>query len=110
MDTGMLVMARRRSALGFYTAEQRMIPARHIADVCREGSSVRVDLRGDSRHRTYFQFWADDASIAGTIVRMLPTMHTVGYEGSAAPSVYTRKDLAKSGHWFTRILYRLRLR
>src|SRR6185312_11931002 len=45
LERGLLVMARRRSPLGFYTTEQRLVPAWEIADVYREGSSVRLDLR-----------------------------------------------------------------
>ena len=80
LERGLLVIAKRRSALGFYTTEQRLVPAWEIADVYREGGSVRLDLRGDSRHRDFFQFWAGDASTAGTIVRLLPTTRTIEYE------------------------------
>jgi hypothetical protein len=86
MERGLLVMAKRRSALGFYTTEQRLVPAWEIADVCREGSAVRLDLRGGARHRDFFQFWAGDASTAGTIVRLLPTTRTIEYEGPLAAS------------------------
>ncbi len=82
MERGLMVMARRRSALGFYTTEQRLVPAWEIADVYREGNSVRLDLRGDARHRDFFQFWANDASMAGTIVRLLPTTRTIEFEGA----------------------------
>ncbi len=94
LERGLLVIARRRSALGFYATEQRLVPAWEIADVYREGPSVRLDLRGgDSRQRNFFQFWAADASTAGTIVRLLPTTRTIEFEeaplvpevGSAQP-------------------------
>src|ERR1700759_171198 len=42
MERGLLVMAKRRSALGFSSTEQRLVPAWEIADVCREGSAVRL--------------------------------------------------------------------
>jgi hypothetical protein len=81
LERGLLVLAKRRSALAFYTTEQRLVPAWEIADVYREGSCVRLELRGDRRHRHFFQFWAGDASTAGTIVRLLPTTRTIEYEG-----------------------------
>jgi hypothetical protein len=85
LERGLLVIARRRSPLRFYTTEQRLVPAWEIADVYREGPSVRLDLRGDARQRDFFQFWAADASTAGTIVRLLPTTRTIEFEG-APPS------------------------
>jgi hypothetical protein len=87
MERGLLVIARRRAAMAFHTTEQRFVPAAEICDVYREGNSVRVDLRGDSQQRDYFQFWADDAATAGTIVRLLPTTRTIEYEGPSAISV-----------------------
>jgi hypothetical protein len=87
MERGLLVIARRRSAMPFHTTEQRFVPAAEICDVYREGNSVRVDLRGDLQQRDYFQFWAADAATAGTIVRLLPTTRTIEYEGPPAISV-----------------------
>jgi hypothetical protein len=86
MERGLVVIAKRRSALGFHTTEQRLVPAWEISDVYREGTSVRVDLRSDPPHREFFQFWAGDASTAGTIVRLLPTKRTIEYEGPPAGS------------------------
>jgi hypothetical protein len=80
MERGLVVIAKRRSALGFFTTEQRLVPAWEIAEVYREGGSVRLDLRGDPRNHDFFQFWAGDASTAGTIVRLLPTSRTIEYE------------------------------
>jgi hypothetical protein len=87
MERGLLVIARRRSAMAFHMTEQRFVPAAEICDVYREGSSVRVDLRGDLQQRGYFQFWATDAATAGTIVRLLPTTRTIEYDGPAPISV-----------------------
>src|ERR1700737_3788313 len=91
MERGLLIIARRRSAMAFHTTEQRFVPAAEIWDVYREGNSVRVDLRGDSQQRDYFQFWTADAGTAGRIWRFLPTTRTIGYEGPAAPSAASAK-------------------
>jgi len=48
--------------------------------VFRDGDAVRVDLRGDSKHADFFQFWTGNPAIAGTIVRLLPTTRTIEYE------------------------------
>jgi len=98
MERGVLIIARRRSALAFHTTEQRFVPAAEIWDVYREGNSVRVDLRAASQQRDYFQFWTADAATAGTIVRLLPTTRTIEYDGHSAipvpssqtPSSYRR--------------------
>jgi hypothetical protein len=87
LERGLLIIARRRSAMAFHKTEQRFVPAAQICDVYREGNSVRVDLRRDLQHRDYFQFWTADASTAGTIVRLLPTTRTIEYEGPSAISV-----------------------
>lgn len=81
MERGLLIIAKRRSAIAFHTTDERFVPAAEICDVYREGNSVRVDLRGDLQHRDYFRFWAADAATAGTIVRLLPTTRTIEYEG-----------------------------
>jgi hypothetical protein len=87
MERGLLIIAKRRSAMGFHTTEQRFVPAAEICDVYREGNSVRVDLRGDLQQRGYFQFWTAAAATAGTIVRLLPTTRTIEYEGPSVISV-----------------------
>jgi hypothetical protein len=87
MERGLLIIARRRSALAFHTTEQRFVPAAEICDVYREGNSVRVDLRGDLQQRDYFQFWTADAATAGTIVRLLPTTRTIEYDEPSAISI-----------------------
>jgi hypothetical protein len=91
MERGLLIIARRRSAMAFHVTEQRFVPAAEIWDVYREGNSVRVDLRGDSQQRDYFQFWTADAATAGTIVRLLPTTRTIEYEGPSAPPAPSAK-------------------
>jgi hypothetical protein len=104
MERGLLIIARRRSAMAFHKTEQRFVPAAQICDVYREGNSVRVDLRRDLQHRDYFQFWTADASTAGTIVRLLPTTRTIEYEGPSAiyvpppttPSQYRRRASART--------------
>jgi len=104
MERGLLIIARRRSAMAFHTTEQRFVPAAEICDVYREGKSVRVDLRGDLQQRDYFQFWTADAATAGTIVRLLPTTRTIEYEGPAAlsvpfpetPSLHRRRTSARA--------------
>jgi hypothetical protein len=80
-------MTKRRSPLGFRTADERFVPASEICEVYREGESVRVDLRGDVQRGAFFQFWTRNASTAGTIVRLLPTTRTIEYEGAAAEYV-----------------------
>jgi hypothetical protein len=87
MERGLLIIAKRRSAIGFHTTEQRFVPAAEICDVYREGNSVRVDLRGDLQQRGYFQFWTAAAATSGTIVRLLPTTRTIEYDGPSAISV-----------------------
>jgi hypothetical protein len=87
MERGLLIIARRRSAMAFHTTEQRFVPAGEICDVYREGNAVRVELRRDLPQRDYFQFWTADAATAGTIVRLLPTTRTIEYEGPSAISV-----------------------
>lgn len=77
-------MTRRRSPLGFRTADERFVPASEICEVFRDGDAVRVDLRGDSRTAAYFQFWTGNPAIAGTIVRLLPTTRTIEYEVASA--------------------------
>jgi len=79
LERGMLVMTRRRSPLGFRTADERFVSAAQICEVCREGDSVRVDLRDGE----FFQFWTGNPAAAGTIVRLLPTTRTIEYEGAA---------------------------
>ena len=85
----MLVITRRRSPLGFRTADERFISASEICEVFREGDSVRVDLRGepqaggDARAGGFFQFWTGNPATAGTIVRLLPTTRTIEYEGTS---------------------------
>jgi hypothetical protein len=91
MERGLLIIARRRSAMAFHVTERRFVPAAEIWDVYREANSVRVDLRGDSQQRGYFQFWTADAATAGTIVRLLPTTRTIEYEGPSAPPVPSAK-------------------
>jgi hypothetical protein len=91
MERGVLIIARRRSAMAFHITEQRFVPAAEICDVYREGNSVRVDLRGDLQQRDYFQFWTADAATAGTIVRLLPTTRTIEYEGPSAIPVAASK-------------------
>ena len=86
MERGLLVIARRRLAIGLQTTEQRVVPAWEICDVYREGNSVRVSLRGDSRDRDFFQFWTGDAATAGTIVRLLPTERTIEVEYEEPPA------------------------
>jgi hypothetical protein len=75
-------MTRRRSPLGFRTADERFIAAAEIGEVFRDGDSVRVDLRGNARTGGFFQFWTGNPAIAGTIVRLLPTTRTIEYEGA----------------------------
>jgi hypothetical protein len=82
LERGLLIIAKRRFPLGFRTTEERFVAASEISDVCREGNSVRVDLRGNARGGTFFQFWTPDAATAGTIVRLLPTTRTIEYESS----------------------------
>jgi len=77
-------MTRRRSPLGFRTADERFIPASEICEVFRDGDAVRVDLRSDSRTAAFFQFWTGNPAIAGTIVRLLPTTRTIEYEVAPA--------------------------
>jgi hypothetical protein len=86
LERGLLIIAKRRSAIAFHTTEQRFVPAAEICDVYREGNSVRVDLRGDLQQRSYFQFWTADVATAGTIVRLLPTTRTIEYDGPSAIS------------------------
>jgi hypothetical protein len=77
-------MTRRRSPLGFRTADERFIPASEICEVFRDGDAVRVDLRSDSGTAAFFQFWTGNPAIAGTIVRLLPTTRTIEYEVAPA--------------------------
>jgi hypothetical protein len=77
-------MTRRRSPLGFRTADERFVPASEICEVFRDGDAVRVDLRSDSRTAAFFQFWTGNPAIAGTIVRLLPTTRTIEYEVAPA--------------------------
>jgi hypothetical protein len=81
LERGLLVIAKRRFLLGFRVTDERFVPAFDICDVYREGNSVRVDVRADSRRGAFFQFWTRDAATAGTIVRLLPTTRTIEYEG-----------------------------
>jgi len=80
LERGLLVMTRRRSPLGFRTADERFVPASEICEVFRDGDSVRVDLRDEARNQAFFQFWTGNPAIAGTIVRLLPTTRTIEYE------------------------------
>jgi hypothetical protein len=91
MERGLLIIARRRSAMAFHTTEERFVPAAEICDVYREGNSVRVDLRGELQQRDYFRFWTADTATAGTIVRLLPTTRTIEYDGPAPISVQARQ-------------------
>src|SRR6185312_1145738 len=68
MERGLLIIARRRSAMAFHTTEERFVPAAEICDVYREGNSVRVELRGELQQRDYFRFWTADTATARTIV------------------------------------------
>jgi len=83
MERGLLIIARRRSAMAFHTTEERFVPAAEICDVYREGNSVRVELRGELQQRDYFRFWTADTATARTIVRLLPTTRTIEYDGPA---------------------------
>ncbi len=87
LERGLLVTTKRRSRLGFRTADERFVPASEICEVYREGDSVRVDLRSDFQRGAFFQFWTASAAIAGTIVRLLPTTRTIEYEGTSAEHV-----------------------
>jgi hypothetical protein len=78
------VTTKRRSPLGFRTADERFVPASEICEVYREGDSVRVDLRSDFQRGAFFQFWTANAATAGTIVRLLPTTRTIEYDGTSA--------------------------
>jgi len=89
LERGLLVMTRRRSPLGFRTADERFIPASEICEVFRDGDSVRVDLRDEARNTAFFQFWTGNPAIAGTIVRLLPTTRTIEYEVTPAEQVAT---------------------
>lgn len=80
-------MTRRRSPLGFRTADERFVPASEICEVFRDGDAVRVDLRADSRSAAFFQFWTGNPAIAGTIVRLLPTTRTIEYEVAPADQI-----------------------
>ena len=64
LERGLLVLTRRRSPLGFRTADERFIPASDICEVFRDGDAVRVDLRGDSKNADFFQFWTGNPAIA----------------------------------------------
>src|ERR1700749_3926646 len=57
LERGLLVTTRRRSRLGFRTADERFVPASEICEVYREGDSVRFDLRSDFQRGAFFQFW-----------------------------------------------------
>jgi hypothetical protein len=81
LERGLLVIAKRRFPMGFRSSDERFFAAFEICDVYREGNSVRVEVRSHSPGRDFFQFWADDAATAGTIVRLLPTTRTIEYEG-----------------------------
>ena len=95
LERGVLVMTRRRSPLGFRTADERFVAAAEICEVFREGDSVRVDLRGDDKSGAFFQFWTGNPAIAGTIVRLMPTTRTIEYEGSTAePAPVPRPPLS----------------
>jgi hypothetical protein len=87
LERGLLVMTRRRSPLGFRTADERFVPASEICEVFRDGDAVRVDLRADSRSAAFFQFWTGNPAIAGTIVRLLPTTRTIEYEVAPADQI-----------------------
>ena len=89
LERGLLVMTRRRSPLGFRTADERFVPASEICEVFRDGDSVRVDLRDDARNTAFFQFWTGNPAIAGTIVRLLPTTRTIEYEVAPTEQVAT---------------------
>src|SRR3569833_2862791 len=89
LERGLLVLTRRRSPLGFRTADERFVPASDICEVFRDGDAVRVDLRGDSKHADFFQFWTGNPAIAGTIVRLLPTTRTIEYEVAPTEQVAT---------------------
>ena len=89
LERGLLVMTRRRSPLGFRTADERFIPASEICEVFRDGDSVRVDLRDEARNTAFFQFWTGNPAIAGTIVRLLPTTRTIEYEVAPTEQVAT---------------------
>lgn len=87
LERGLVVITKRRSRLGFRTADERFVPASEICEVYREGDSVRVDLRSDIQRGAFFQFWTASAATAGTIVRLLPTTRTIEYEGTSAEHV-----------------------
>ena len=89
LERGLLVTTRRRSPLGFRTADERFIPASEICEVFRDGDSVRVDLRDEARNTAFFQFWTGNPAIAGTIVRLLPTTRTIEYEVAPTEQVAT---------------------
>jgi hypothetical protein len=89
LERGLLVLTRRRSPLGFRTADERFVPASEICEVFRDGDSVRVDLRDDARNTAFFQFWTGNPAIAGTIVRLLPTTRTIEYEVAPTEQVAT---------------------
>ena len=91
LERGLVVSTKRRSPLGFRTADERFVPASEICEVYREGDSVRVDLRGDAQRGVFFQFWTANAATAGTIVRLLPTTRTIEYEGASAEHVAVPK-------------------
>jgi hypothetical protein len=91
LERGLLVITKRRSPLGFRTADERFVPASEICEVYREGDSVRVDLRSDFQRGAFFQFWTANAATAGTIVRLLPTTRTIEYDGTSAEHVSVPK-------------------
>jgi hypothetical protein len=91
LERGLVVSTKRRSPLGFRTADERFVPASEICEVYREGESVRVDLRSDGQRGAFFQFWTANAATAGTIVRLLPTTRTIEYEGASAERVAVPK-------------------
>ena len=93
----MLLTARVRRLLWFYRTNQYYVPSSEIGSVYREGDSLRVDLRGNSRDRPFFQFWADDSRSAAAIVALLPTAQTVEVEELQGPaSVRVAEILARA--------------
>jgi hypothetical protein len=102
LERGLLVMTRRRSPLGFRTADERFVPAAEICEVFRDGDSVRVDLRDEARNTAFFQFWTGNPAIAGTIVRLLPTTRTIEYEVAPTEQVATPRPPLTLHRWRAR--------
>jgi hypothetical protein len=73
---GLLVTARRRSFLRL-RRDRRYIPAFEIQEIYREAAAVRVDLREDGPRRRFFWFWAENASAAESVVKLLDVKRSV---------------------------------